>query len=102
MTPALFHELNDPQKGELMELIRRHLASQPSGYAAYLSLQRALMRRHIAKGGTAEDFCRRLSPVYRKRYGDHAGMASATRLIGVGRARGTSPREATAGLQHAA
>jgi hypothetical protein len=56
-------------KEYLMELIRRHLASQPSGYAAYLSLQRALMRHHIAKGGTAEDFCRRLSPIFRARYG---------------------------------
>ena len=52
-----------------MELIRRHLADQPSGYAAYLSLQRALMRRHIARGGSAEDFCRRLSPHFRARYG---------------------------------
>ena len=51
-----------------MEIIRRHMATQPTRLAAYLALQCALMRRFLAKGGTAEEFCERLAPIYHRRY----------------------------------
>ncbi len=51
-----------------METARRFVESYPTGFQAYLALQCALMRRHIARGGTAEDFCRRLAPVYHRKY----------------------------------
>jgi hypothetical protein len=51
-----------------MELARRFRARYPSGFGAYLALQRALMIRYLARGGTQEDFCTRLAPVFRRRY----------------------------------
>lgn len=51
-----------------MELARRFIAMQPSPFGAYLALQRALMARHMARGGTQEDFCLRLAPAFRRRY----------------------------------
>ena len=51
-----------------MEIMRRHIATQPTRLAAYLALQCALMRRFVAQGGTAEDFCQRLAPIYHRRY----------------------------------
>jgi hypothetical protein len=51
-----------------MEVSRRYLIGHPSPLAAYLALQCALMRRFVAGGGTLEDFCSRLAPVYRRRY----------------------------------
>jgi hypothetical protein len=51
-----------------MELGRRYLARSPSRFQAYLALQRALMNRHLARGGTAEDFCARLAPAFRRRW----------------------------------
>lgn len=52
-----------------MEILRRYVAVQPTGYAAYLALQAALMRRHLARGGTLEDFCARLAPIFHRRFG---------------------------------
>ena len=51
-----------------MEVARRFVESSPSSYAAYTALQCALMRRYLAQGGTAEDFCIRLAPVFHRRY----------------------------------
>lgn len=51
-----------------MEIARRYLARWPSRFEAYLALQRALMDRHLARGGSAEDFCHRLAPVFRRRW----------------------------------
>jgi hypothetical protein len=51
-----------------MELSRRFVARYPTRMAAYLALQVALMRRFTAQGGTEEEFCRRLAPVFRRRY----------------------------------
>jgi hypothetical protein len=51
-----------------MEVARRFVESCPSRFAAYAALQCALMRRHLAQGGTAEDFCVRLAPVFHRRY----------------------------------
>jgi hypothetical protein len=51
-----------------MEIHRRFLGVAESPFAAYLSLQCALMRRHVARGGTAEDWCVRLAPAFRRRH----------------------------------
>lgn len=51
-----------------MEIARRFIRSAPSPFAAYLSLQTALMQRHVARGGTMEDFCQRLAPVFHRRW----------------------------------
>lgn len=51
-----------------MELARRYCGSQKSMFAAYLALQRALMQRFVARGGTEEEFCLRLAPAFRARY----------------------------------
>ena len=51
-----------------MEIIRRFLTASPSRFEAYCALQCALMRRHVARGGTTEDFCLRLAPVFHRRY----------------------------------
>lgn len=51
-----------------MEIIRRHVASQPTRLAAYLALECALMRRYLARGGTLEDFCARLAPIFHQRF----------------------------------
>ncbi|MGI9179156.1 MAG: hypothetical protein ACR2H9_01385 [Longimicrobiaceae bacterium] len=52
-----------------MEITRRFLDTQPTRYSAYIALQCALMRRYIARGGTAEEFCQRLAPAFHRRYG---------------------------------
>jgi len=51
-----------------MEVMRRHIAMQPTPLAAYLALESALMRRFLARGGTVEEFCERLAPTYHRRY----------------------------------
>jgi hypothetical protein len=52
-----------------MEVLRRFLEASPTRYGAYLELQRALMQRHMNRGGTPEDFCTRLAPAFHRRYG---------------------------------
>jgi hypothetical protein len=52
-----------------MELARRYCRTQESMFAAYLALQRALMHQFVAQGGTEEEFCARLAPAFRRRYG---------------------------------
>ena len=51
-----------------METARRFVDRYPSRFAAYVALQCALMRRFVARGGTPEDFCARLAPVFHRRY----------------------------------
>ena len=51
-----------------MELARRFLKEQPTRFAAYAALQATLMKRFLARGGTTEEFCLRLAPVFRQRY----------------------------------
>jgi hypothetical protein len=58
-----------------MELARRFVTRYPSPFGAYLALQRALMARYLARGGTQEDFCQRLAPVFRRRYARLLGPA---------------------------
>ncbi len=51
-----------------MEITRRYLARHPTGFAAYLALEVALMRRFVARGGSEEEFCRRLAPAFHRRF----------------------------------
>lgn len=51
-----------------MEITRRFLDTSPTRFAAYLALQCALMSRFVARGGTDEEFCRRLAPAFHRRY----------------------------------
>lgn len=51
-----------------MELCRVFAARHPSAFAAYIALELALMRRFVARGGTEEEFCRRLAPAFHRRY----------------------------------
>jgi hypothetical protein len=52
-----------------METARRFVDHAPTRFAAYLELQCALMRRYVARGGTAEEFCERLAPAFHRKYG---------------------------------
>jgi hypothetical protein len=52
-----------------MEVARRFIREHRGGSAAYLALQLALMRHYVARGGTAEEFCARLAPAFRRRWG---------------------------------
>jgi hypothetical protein len=52
-----------------MTLATFHLDRANSPLAAYNALQIALMRRFVAAGGTAELWCDRLAPAFRRRYG---------------------------------
>ncbi|WP_420129534.1 hypothetical protein [Longimicrobium sp.] len=51
-----------------MEILRRYLETSPTRFDAYVALQCALMRRYVSRGGTTEEFCERLAPVYHRRY----------------------------------
>lgn len=61
-----------------MEVSRRFVERYPTALAAYLALQVALMRRFVARGGSEEEFCRRLAPVFRRRY---AGLLAAPAVV---------------------
>lgn len=52
-----------------MELLRTYCGIHPLTLATYLEMQRALMARFIARGGTAEEFCARIAPAFRRKYG---------------------------------
>ena len=60
-----------------MEIAKRYLARSASRFEAYLALQRALMNRYLARGGTIEDFCARLAPAYRRRWDAAEDRSSA-------------------------
>lgn len=45
-----------------------YLARCDSGFEAYMALQRALVKRWLARGGTEQSWCERLAPVFRLRY----------------------------------
>lgn len=51
-----------------MEITRRFVDTCPTRFGAYLALQCALMQRFIARGGSSEEFCVRLAPVFHRRY----------------------------------
>lgn len=46
-----------------------YLARCGSGFAAYMALQRALITRWVARGGTEQSWCERMAPLFRRRYG---------------------------------
>lgn len=52
-----------------MELLRTFADGDRLTLARYLAMQCALMRRFIAQGGSAEEFCDRIAPAYRRKYG---------------------------------
>ena len=45
-----------------------YLARSSSGFEAYMALQRALIVRWVARGGTEESWCARMAPLFRRRY----------------------------------
>jgi hypothetical protein len=45
-----------------------YLARCGTGFEAYMALQRALIARWVARGGTEQSWCERIAPLYRKRY----------------------------------
>jgi hypothetical protein len=45
-----------------------YLARYESPFRAYMALQCALLRLYIRRGGSAEDWCRRMAPLFRRRY----------------------------------
>jgi len=57
-----------------MEMMRPYLERYPTGLAGYLALQRALIARFVAQGGTSEEFCTRLAPAFRRRYAKVLGV----------------------------
>jgi hypothetical protein len=46
-----------------------YLARCDSGFEAYMALQRALIARWVAHGGTEQGWCERMAPHFRRRYG---------------------------------
>ena len=61
-----------------MVLAQQYLARHESPFAAYMALQRALMRHYVSRGGTEELWCSRIAPVFRRRYAPHfAAVARA-------------------------
>jgi hypothetical protein len=61
-------EEGGPRKEEAVEIARRYRSTSSSGFGAYIALQCALMRRFVARGGTEEEFCVRLAPVFHRKY----------------------------------
>jgi hypothetical protein len=51
-----------------MILAIEYRARHASGFRAYMALQAALMRCHIARGGTIQSWCSRLAPAFQERY----------------------------------
>lgn len=45
-----------------------YLARCGSGFEAYMALQRALIARWVARGGTEQSWCERMAPLFRRRY----------------------------------
>jgi hypothetical protein len=83
-----------------MELCRRFVARYPTRLAAYLALEVALMRRFVARGGSEEEFCRRLAPVFHRRYA--ALLVGQHLSIALGGIRPARPRPAAVRIPTAA
>lgn len=60
-----------------------YLARCGSGFAAYMALQRALIARWVARGGTEQSWCDRMAPLFRQRYADLADGLSRPALLAV-------------------
>lgn len=51
-----------------MILAEQYLALYGTSFAAYMALQRALLKRYISRGGTKEQWCQRMAPAFQRRY----------------------------------
>lgn len=56
-----------------------YLARYTNGFEAYMALQRALITRWVARGGTEQSWCDRIAPLYRQRYAWLGDAAAAAR-----------------------
>jgi len=57
------------REGAIMTILAQlFLARYESPFAAYMALQRALLAHHLSRGGSPEDWCERMAPVFRRRY----------------------------------
>jgi hypothetical protein len=52
-----------------MEVMRSFVEKHGTGFAAYIALERALLQHWLARGGSLGEFCGRLAPAFRRRYG---------------------------------
>lgn len=52
----------------MMILAEMYLARHESRFAAYMALQRALLAQYVARGGSAEAWCERMAPLFRRRF----------------------------------
>lgn len=53
----------------VMMLLERLMGDCESPFQAYMELQRRLLQRWMARGGTEEAWCQRLAPAFHARYG---------------------------------
>jgi len=63
-------------------LAQHYLAQHASPFAAYMALQRALMRQYLLRGGTEEDWCRMIAPAFRRRYAPVFAKSARASLLG--------------------
>ena len=64
-----------------MILALQFLARHESPFAAYMALQRTLMRRYLSRGGTEDGWCTQIAPAFRRRYAPvFAAAARASRF----------------------
>jgi hypothetical protein len=83
---------NATREGRLVAVLAApYLARYESRFEAYMALQSALVRQYIRRGGSAEEWCRRLAPVYRRRYGPVFAQEPGTHALP---ARGAVPAHA--------
>jgi hypothetical protein len=61
---------SNEKRGDEMILAEKYRARSSSAFDAYMALQRALLNRWMAQGGTEESWCLRLAPVFRARYAE--------------------------------
>jgi hypothetical protein len=52
-----------------MMLAEYYLAKHETPFTAYMALQRDLLYQYLMQGGTPEEWCRSMAPVFRRRYG---------------------------------
>lgn len=64
-----------------MILVQQYLARYGSPFAAYMALQRALLRHFLLRGGTEEMWCTRIAPAFRRRYAPVFAAAARAALI---------------------
>ncbi len=57
------------REGVAMLLLERIVPDAKSPFHAYMELQRRLMHRWIARGGSEQAWCERMAPVFHARYG---------------------------------